>query len=127
MTNHTVLRVRRLAAAVLVACVAVPAYAKTSRCADGTTSKSGRVGCSHHGGIAAPEPKAERPPPGSVMCKDGTTATAASECLHHGGAPEEAAALATRPTARCKDGTFSRAERHRGACAGHDGVAEFLK
>jgi hypothetical protein len=33
-------------------------------------------------------------------------------------APEDA-------TAKCKDGTYSHAKQHRGACSGHGGVAEW--
>src|SRR5690349_19850222 len=103
--------------ATLLLCLALPAHAKTVRCADGTTSKGGSGGCSHHGGIAATEPKAETPPPGSVMCKDGTMVKpGAGACAHHGGAPDEAAASETGATARCKDGTYSHAEQRRGAC-----------
>ena len=30
-------------------------------------------------------------------------------------------------TAKCKDGTYSHAKQHRGACSGHGGVAEWYK
>jgi hypothetical protein len=30
------------------------------------------------------------------------------------------------PTARCKDGTFSYAQHHTGACSNHGGVEEWL-
>jgi len=30
-------------------------------------------------------------------------------------------------TAKCKDGTYSRAKQHRGACSGHGGVADWYK
>jgi hypothetical protein len=36
------------------------------------------------------------------------------------GTPENA-------TAKCKDGTFSFAKGHRGACSSHGGVAEWYK
>ena len=114
--------------AALVVCLALPADAKTVRCADGTTSKAGRGGCSRHGGVAAPEPKAETPPPGSVMCRDGTTVKPGPDaCAHHGGAPDEAAASTTGATARCKDGTYSHVEQRRGACVRHGGVAQWMK
>ena len=107
---------------------ALPAYAKAVRCADGTTAKAGRGACSHHGGVAAVEPKAEQPEAGTVMCKDGATVKASPDaCAHHGGAGEEAAASAIGATARCKDGTFSHAEQHRGACVRHGGVVKWLK
>jgi ABC-type Na+ efflux pump permease subunit len=34
---------------------------------------------------------------------------------------------ATNATAKCKDGTYSHAATHRGACSRHGGVAEWLK
>lgn len=34
---------------------------------------------------------------------------------------------ATGATAKCKDGTYSHAKTHSGACSRHGGVAEFLK
>jgi len=78
--------------------------------------------------VAAPEPKAEQPAPGTVMCKDGTTAKAGpGACTHHGAAGEEAAGSATGATARCKDGTYSDLGRHEGACYRHGGVAKWLK
>src|SRR5436190_12943149 len=105
---------RRILLPALVLFLALPAHAKTAKCADGTTSKTGRGGCSHHGGVAAPEPKAEAPA-GSIMCKDGTMVKPGPDaCAHHGNAPDEAAASATGATARCKDGTYTHAEERRG-------------
>lgn len=48
------------------------------------------------------------------------TKAAAKTVAKPAGAPEDA-------TARCKDGTFSQAKQHRGACSGHGGVAEWYK
>jgi len=82
---------RILSLVALLLCVALPAHAKTVTCADGTTSKSGRGACSHHGGVAAAQPKAEEPAAGTVTCKDGTTSKAGrGACSHHGGVGEEA-------------------------------------
>ncbi len=33
----------------------------------------------------------------------------------------------TNATAQCKDGTYSHATHHQGACSNHGGVAKFLK
>jgi hypothetical protein len=46
------------------AALALPAKAKAKataevNCTDGTTSKAGRGACSHHGGVAATNPKSE--------------------------------------------------------------------
>jgi len=119
---------RTIVCADLVACLALPAYAKTVKCADGTTSKSGRGACSHHGGLAGVEPKAETPPADGVMCKDGTIVKPGPDaCSHHGCAPDEAAATAAGATARCKDGTYTHTEERRGACTRHGGVAQWMK
>ena len=112
----------------LIICLAVPGYANTIRCADGTMAKSGRGVCSHHGGVAASEPRVEQPTAGSVMCKDGTMVKPGPDaCAHHGGAPDEAAASAAGATARCKDGTYSHLARHQGACTRHGGVARWMR
>ena len=37
-----------------------------------------------------------------------------------------AAAMPTGATAQCKDGTYSKAAHHSGACSHHGGVAKFL-
>jgi len=120
---------RTILLAALVVCLALPADAKSVRCADGTSvAKSGHGACSRHGGVAAPEPKAEQLAPGSIMCRDGTTVKPGPDtCAHHGGARDEAAASKIDATARCKDGTYSHAEHRRGACARQGGVAEWMK
>lgn len=94
----------------------VPAGA-TARCGDGTYSKSnGQGACSRHGGVTeriAPTTRAQDETPGAGVRQNGTHTTA----------PEEQSAIAT---ARCNDGTTSTAANHRGACARHGGVAEWL-
>lgn len=143
-----------LAAVMLPASLWSQAPAKTVTCKDGTTSTAGKGACSHHGGVAAeaaaaPEkatPKAEA----TVTCKDGTTSNPGKgACSHHGGvgaAPAGAAAPANPPppatakektpapgnapadaTALCKDGTYSHAQHHSGACSKHGGVDKWLK
>jgi hypothetical protein len=86
----------------------------TAKCKDGSswTNPAHRGACKGHGGVdkwlgdttpppsarSAPEPKAAVP----------------------GNAPADATAL-------CKDGTYSHAQHHRGACARHKGVQQWLK
>jgi uncharacterized protein DUF3761 len=87
---------RTITLALLTLALAVPAAAKTVTCADGTTAKSGRGACSHHGGVAAgaPAPEAgnEAATAETVHCKDGTTAKSGrGACSHHGGVAEAAA------------------------------------
>jgi len=109
-------------------------------CKDGTTSKGGKGACSGHGGIdrsgaargtagavapaAAPaptaSPRAIAPPPARERGREPAVAEPAT-------AP--ATPANTDPTgaiARCKDGTYSHAKGHSGACSRHGGVAEWL-
>jgi hypothetical protein len=95
-------------------------------CSDGTFSKAGRGACSHHGGIA------------KIICKDGTGATDKLKCVGHGGVegnpalgsggdePGGVTESPTGATARCKDGLYSHAKGHTGACSHHGGVAKWL-
>jgi hypothetical protein len=107
----------------------------TAQCKDGTysTAQTRRGACSGHGGIAtwfadtsgtptkaptvAPQKPAEKksapPPTANAPATKAPTKSAAS-------APENA-------TAKCKDGTYSYAKTHRGACSHHGGVAEWYK
>ena len=99
-----------------VAQQAAPAGA-TARCGDGTYSKSnGQGACSRHGGVAeriAPKTAArDETPDADVRQNDNRAATR----------EEEPAAA----TARCTDGSYSTAASHRGACARHGGVSEWL-
>jgi len=99
----------------LAVCLALPAYAKTVSCQDGTTSKAGRGACSHHGGVASTAPT-ETPATtaGTVTCKDGTTSKPGrGACGHHGGVaqgPPTATATPRRaPTeAEARDATAAR-------------------
>jgi|SRR5581483_5439069 len=109
----------------------------TGQCTDGTytRAKTERGACSQHGGVKtwfggsspaaagsnaapptppppAPAPKTASPPSAQTPAK-APTASAAN-------APENA-------TAKCKDGTYSYAKQHRGACSRHGGVAEWYK
>lgn len=92
---------RRSLVAALVLCLAFPAYAKTVvTCADGTTSKSGRGACSHHGGVAAgaPAPDTGEKPSGTAYCADGTTSKAGrGACSRHGGVVDTKTPVAKMP------------------------------
>jgi len=114
---------RTLALASLLLCVALPVHAKTVTCADGTTSKSGRGACSHHGGVG--EEATATPPAAAPHSPRATVPTNA-------GAPKsadekEAANSPTGAAARCKDGTYSHSAHHQGACSHHGGVAEWMR
>lgn len=94
----------------------VPAGA-TARCGDGTYSKSNGQGtCSRHGGVTdriAPTPGARDESSDANVRRNG----------HRAATADEQPAIAT---ARCNDGSTSTAASHRGACARHGGVAEWL-
>lgn len=130
------------------------AQAATSVCKDGTRSSvSGRGACSGHGGVNTAATKAVAAAAAQVTCTDGTMSKAGrGACARHGGikgsvatatrstAPKPPAARKpvapsrrndandpTGATAQCKDGTYSRAATHRGACSRNGGVGKFLK
>ena len=125
-------------------------------CKDGTTSTAtGRGACSGHGGVdrsakssaktakadtkvAKADAKAD-----AKVAKQETKATAKDTRAAEKAAAKpvkaetkEASKVAnataantdpTNATAKCKDGTYSHAATHRGACSRHGGVAEWLK
>jgi hypothetical protein len=91
--------------------------AETVTCKDGTTSKAGKGACSGHGGV---EKKA--PPPANAPSASASKEKPAAES-------STSKAKNTDPTgaiARCKDGTYSHAKGHSGACSSHGGVGEWL-
>jgi uncharacterized protein with FMN-binding domain len=132
MITHRFLRTSMVA---VVLAIAVSTFAQrpanapknaTAECKDGTFSsaKTQQGGCSKHGGIktwwgadtgaspATTETRAPNEPSAKPETKSPTKAKAA--------APEGA-------TAKCKDGTYSHAKTHSGACSHHGGVAEWYK
>ncbi len=117
-------------------------------CKDGSTSKGGRGACRGHGGVdkaatakatggaampavpAAPPMKAPaaKPaiPPAPATPSTRTTPPAPAAPAAAATQAEQATDKKGPPTARCKDGSFSYAKHHTGACARHGGVAEWL-
>ena len=134
-------------------CLVVPmgiarAQAKGVTCTDGTTSASvGKGACSGHGGVKAKAATKTTATQAGKTKSATKTETKASKSAPKMTAKPEAkvaskpAAPAAKPaamasaadkdpknaTASCKDGTYSHAATHTGACSGHGGVAKFLK
>ena len=139
----------------LVAAQSKPANA-TAQCKDGTysTAKSKRGACSGHGGIQTWFADQEATPKSDAKAGGTSTKSAAKDTgaatkettksagkaatggasAAAGGGTAAANAVKPRPsdapqdaTAKCKDGTYSHAKQHRGACSNHGGVAEWYK
>jgi hypothetical protein len=126
-------------AALAALLLAVPALARaadapaTVVCKDGTTSKGGKGACSGHGGVDKSAAKAEaKPAPSTPPAASQAQAPSPAPQARSGGsthASPPAKAKNTDPTgaiARCKDGTYSHAKGHSGACSSHGGVAEWM-
>lgn len=110
----------------------------TAQCKDGTYSKAqNRQGaCSRHGGVqtwfadekpatAAPT---KAPTTSAPATKEHTRDSADGGSKTTAKAPQKSAGEAPEnATAKCKDGTYSYAKQHRGACSHHGGVAEWYK
>jgi len=114
----------------------------TVTCKDGTSSKGGRGACSGHGGInksaatttapAASAPAASTPAPAAPPAAAPSTpakTSAAKTSTAAASTAKSGSSVNTDPTgaiAKCKDGTYSHAKTHTGACSHHGGVANFL-
>ncbi|HKN65817.1 MAG TPA: DUF3761 domain-containing protein [Gemmatimonadaceae bacterium] len=126
-------------------------------CKDGTTSAAtGRGACSGHGGVdkaaaksakrSAKTAKADTKAEVKADTKEAkqetkaaaretrpaekATSRAVTSDVRQTNKVANATAANTDPTnatAKCKDGTYSHAATHRGACSRHGGVAEWLK
>ena len=109
----------------------------TGQCQDGsyTTAATKRGACSGHGGVttwfadsnATTKREQSNPPPRSTA---GETAPAPAPGAATPRPSKPSTSTAEHPanaTAKCKDGTFSFAAQHRGACSHHGGVAEWYK
>jgi hypothetical protein len=130
-------------AAFAVALSAAPnvarAQAQTSICKDGTTSTAtGKGACSGHGGVDAAKTKAAAKSAKSAKSSSKSAATppAATAASVKSASPAKKDVAAAKSnndkdaagaTAQCKDGTYSHAASHSGACSKHGGVAKFLK
>jgi hypothetical protein len=108
-------------------------------CGNGTYSTSGIHGCDARGGVASTSASA------TLRCTDGTLTTGGIHaCAAHGGVSSNQSNIqnngqynngqydANDPrtrkgmknvTARCQDGTYSKAASRRGACVQHGGIA----
>jgi len=134
--------------AVQVAAQTKPADA-TAQCKDGTysTAKSKKGACSSHGGIqtwfadakntVTKDTKAAANATKNATetaAKDTASATKSAAKATGNAASSAANAIKPRPkdappdaTAKCKDGTYSKAAQHSGACSSHGGVADWYK
>ncbi|HEY2375604.1 MAG TPA: DUF3761 domain-containing protein [Gemmatimonadaceae bacterium] len=119
--------VRALVIACAFALAPLALQAQATTCKDGTTSTaSGKGACSGHGGVgkaAAKAAKAESKANTKVAKTDAKVAKSESKAASKATKTTDAAGA----TAKCKDGTYSRAATRRGACSRHGGVAEWLK
>lgn len=111
-------------------------------CGDGTSSAAGRGACSHHGGVkmaagataapAAAPTIAPIPAPAAVSNRAATpraSARAADRTAASAGVTGSGAREDNNPAgavAKCKDGMYSHARSHRGACGHHGGVAQWM-
>lgn len=119
--------------------------AATVSCGDGTSSTARRGACSHHGGVRAAGTAAMNAPAATPMRttvadrasrassrpeeRTNTTPMTPSSsttrsAVAHSGSRED-----NNPTgavAKCKDGLYSHAKSHQGACGHHGGVAQWI-
>ena len=115
-----------LAAPLLMFAMTLPSHADSTDatlCKDGTPSaKSGRGACSGHGGVQKMGAKAAAAPAAASAMPAAAPAAAAKAAAGE----KEAGMDPTGATAKCKDGTFSKAKTHTGACSRHGGVADWM-
>lgn len=104
-------------------------------CGDGTTStNTGRGACSHHGGVKAATTNSAKtgavvPAPGTAVAPKSASAPRSTRAAPAATKVGSGAADDNDPTgaiAKCKDGLYSHAKNHRGACGHHGGVASWL-
>jgi hypothetical protein len=98
--------------------------AATVTCKDGASSKAGRGACRGHGGVDKKAGAAMAPTP--VMPSASEPDSAAPSDEEEDDTPAVKTTDPSGAIARCKDGTYSHAKGHRGACSRHDGVADWL-
>lgn len=106
-----------------------PPAGATATCKDGTysTSSSHRGACKGHGGVSEWLAKTEtktkttsKKEKAAAASETAAPAATAAKTAPSGAAPGDA-------TAQCKDGSYSHAHHHRGACSRHGGVQQWLK
>ena len=140
-TDKAIADAKAAASAKVAAAKTAKASAKTVAtltCKDGSMSRGGRGACSRHGGIGvaaststtatAQAPATPAAPPTSKATPSShrnarSTAVASSKTVGSGAADN------TDPTgavAKCKDGDYSHAVHHQGACSRHGGVAQWM-
>ena len=134
-------------ASVLWALAGAPLQAQSvsapTTCNDGTNSTSkGRGACSGHGGVqksaaassaasAAPAQPAAAPAKSAAAAKPAAAAPPAPAAAPSAAATPAASKAEAGPapagaTAMCKDGSYSMAKHHQGACSSHGGVDKWL-
>jgi hypothetical protein len=106
------------------ACSSHGGIAKMVGCKDGTMSASGRGACSHHGGVGKETERAEPVHPRETPRTEAPRSEAPRS--EAGERAEGVDRNASGATARCKDGEYSHALHHTGACSRHGGVATWL-
>lgn len=111
----------------------------TGQCGDGsyTTAKTKSGACSKHGGVATWFADASAAAPAAPAAKRAPAAEKTAPAAPKTSAPAAPAKPSTaapkvaggpeNATAKCKDGTYSYAKQHSGACSRHGGVAEWYK
>ena len=133
-----------LALSAVIAGASPAVLADTVLCKDGSQSQAGRGACSHHGGVVANvpaqathpggqvgAPKVVVPPPAPPPLEQPPRSTrsapppavAPPPPSHPAARP--AAPPGDHPTAQCRDGSFSYARHHSGACSRHGGVSRW--
>lgn len=130
-SGHKGVDAKATAAAKKAARAATKAAAQVT-CTDGSIGTAGRGACSHHGGImgsasarATPGLPASVPAnsPARTRSEAKSKAPSATNLASRKGEDSDPSGA----IAQCKDGLYSHAANHRGACSRHGGVATFLK
>jgi hypothetical protein len=123
--------VKQQVKAAKVAANATPGATVAVTCADGSTSTAtGRGACSGHGGVRAATTNSKTtgaiiPAPGTAVAppSERRTGSASAASVGSGAREDDNPAGAI---ARCKDGLYSHAKHHQGACSRHGGVASWM-
>jgi len=103
-----------------------PAATESVTCKDGTSAKAGRGACSHHGGIAKAGETAPAPAPAATPSPHAAAPAPTPPAKTAGSTSHPSDTDPSGATAQCKDGSYSHAKHHTGACSRHGGVAKWL-